>query len=220
MRLIRIRHPDYGATRPFRSLFDEGSVDFEPGMALGPNDVVILEGGNDISPTLYGQKMGGWTRHVLEHRDKFEVMAAKQVHEAGGAIIGICRGAQLLTALAGGKLIQHVTGHVSGNHPIRTFDNRCIEASSCHHQMCAPMNVEHKLIAWSEDAQSEQYLGEKDEDVHNYLDSVMGLEPEILWYPTWRGLAIQGHPEYMHEKHVYVMYCRKLVRDLIFNKEK
>lgn len=171
--------------------------------------ILILHGGEDISPSLYNHGLSHLTRasSTPSYRDTIEVNLAKQAIKLGIPIFGICRGAQLACALAGGSLVQHVDNHASGIHLIKTQDKKDLHTSSCHHQMMNPWTVEHDLIAWSAPNRSNRYIVEGEEDIK------MEIEPEIVFFPKIKALAIQGHPEWMQEKTPFVQYCLKLVED-------
>ncbi len=122
-------------------------------------------------------------------------------------IIGVCRGAQALCVFAGGKLVQHVTGHASGNHYVTTTDGEILLTTSCHHQMMYPWDIDYELLAWSSDSKSTMYLGEDNKP----LKADGFCEPEVVYFPRVRGLAIQGHPEWMGANDEFVHYCNDLV---------
>jgi GMP synthase-like glutamine amidotransferase len=202
-----------GTHEPFDQVFPNG-VELEPSdIAAGADiDALVIWGGADISPSIYGHAVStytGATEH-LSVRDRVEVNAAKFAISRGIPILGICRGAQLVCALAGGFLIQHVNNH-GISHPMTTDDGREIMTSSVHHQMMYPYDVEHKLIAWSTNRRSDKYVVGDNSD---YEPMHMHHEPEVVWFPTIKGLAIQGHPEF-HRKPLtdpFVQYCMEVTR--------
>src|SRR3546814_14796091 len=61
----------------------------------------------------------------------------KTCYENGIPMLGVCRGAQFLNVMPGGKLYQDVDNHV-GDHPIYDPQNKRVipNVSSIHHQMC------------------------------------------------------------------------------------
>lgn len=125
--------------------------DFEKTNNIKEADIVMFTGGEDINPSLYGD-IPHPTTHFTS-RDIKEVEAFNNAPKTA-LLIGGCRGAQLLTALSGGKLFQHVTGHGggSGGHEITTSDNRKFRITSCHHQMMNPYGLpkeDYNLLAWS-----------------------------------------------------------------------
>lgn len=182
---------------------------------MDKNTVVLFQGGRDINPSYYGEVMGEHTQPPNITRDRIEFSMFYRAVKSGAGMIGICRGAQLITAAAGGKLIQHVTGH-RGLHPISTFDNRTLICSSDHHQMMNPYPINKDswdMIAWSRTRMSKNYLSGDGSCADLPKDF---MEPEIVWYPSYRALAIQGHPEWMRDDLPFPCYCRKLVSEFIF----
>ena len=76
-------------------------------------DGLVLSGGADPSPELYGAEPGPHTVTRPE-RDSGEVLLARAALAADLPVLGICRGLQLLAIAAGGSLHQHlpeVLGH-------------------------------------------------------------------------------------------------------------
>lgn len=190
-----------GQVRPFDTIF-ESSMKVSPKMIEeGKVDALVIWGGEDISPTIYGERpqplCGAGVE--LSDRDHIEVEVCQAAMKVGVPIIGVCRGAQLLCALAGGKLHQHVTGHM-GNHEITTHDGQQYVTSSIHHQMMDVSKLRddnYKLIAWTTNKRAQEIPDE--------------IEPEIVYFPKIKGLAIQGHPEFMDSKDTFVEYTRTLV---------
>ena len=70
-------------------------------------DGVILCGGSDVHPKYYGQQING-AKGIDEERDEREVPIVRECIQRGIPMLGICRGHQLLNALLGGTLIQHL----------------------------------------------------------------------------------------------------------------
>lgn len=70
-------------------------------------DGVILQGGNDIDPSLYGEECRG-SKDVNRSRDLFEVALVHAAIEAGKPIMAVCRGMQLVNVAKGGSLHQHL----------------------------------------------------------------------------------------------------------------
>jgi len=202
-----------GRMRPFDQVFDAGVEVVSPREIEESNpNALVIWGGADIAPKIYGEEGGKWTyANDLSFRDKTEVAACQAAIARGIPIIGVCRGAQLLCALAGGKLVQHVDGHNQGDHAISTNDGRTITTSSVHHQMMWPYDVKHDLLAWSKSPKSHIYAF-NDKKVRT---SIEYPEPEVVWFPEIKGLAIQGHPEFMNDQCEFVQYCMELVRKYI-----
>lgn len=185
---------------------------------LGSVDAVVFWGGTDIHPSLYNQKAHPQSQvfglSSLPSRDSFEwkMMLWCKMNEV--PMIGVCRGAQLMCAFAGGHLIQHVNGH-HDNHDMLTSDGATMKTTSCHHQMMYPYDVEHELLAWSAPARSQFYQGETATPIKGMSDK---REPEVVFFPTIQGLAIQGHPEWAHPQSAYNVYLLKLIEEKLLNK--
>lgn len=77
------------------------------GAYLDRIDGLVLAGGIDIAPDVYG---GGWppAQDPDRPRDAFEVPLAQAALERGVPLLGICRGMQLLNVACGGTLHEHV----------------------------------------------------------------------------------------------------------------
>lgn len=186
-----------GDCYPFHNLARKVEVVKEAEQMKEKNAVLVVWGGADISPTLYGHAKSRLT-WPSDYRDKIEWAAMKRAVALGIPIIGICRGAQMLCALAGGFLIQDVSNH-QGGHGIRTYDGSVMAVNSIHHQMMAGLeNVEHELLAWvAPKNRSNAYLWKDDQE---YVVPEGFKEPEMVYFPKIKGYAIQWHPEAMPEE--------------------
>lgn len=204
---------------PFEDLFDRTIAISRPEQLDPANSALIIWGGEDISPSIYGERVNNMThaKDTPSKRDRAEVALAQDAIEMGVPIIGICRGAQLMCALSGGKVIQHTTGHL-GSHEMLAAGGEVIVTSSLHHQMLYPWEVEHQLLAYTPQL-SRCHWGEDDQEwafpPHAYDTQGVLKEPEVVWFPKTRCLAIQGHPEFGTLKDRFVQYCRDLVKERI-----
>ncbi len=111
-------------------------------------DGLILRGGADVDPALYGQAPHPMTRYSGELRDRSDGLLLKAFSGRGKPVLGICRGCQAANVVLGGTLIQHVPdvcGHEHQNteHKISILKgsllasligdaDRCV--NSLHHQ--------------------------------------------------------------------------------------
>lgn len=199
-----------GHVAPFDQVFnEEARLDPRKPETFDGCDAIVVWGGADISPAIYGEPASKLTYAdaKLSSRDEYEVACCKIAIERGIPIIGVCRGAQLACAMAGGKLVQHVDNH-GRSHSITTKDGRQMITSSVHHQMMYPWDVPHDLIAWSIHNLSHRYIMGDDRHCDALSDKP---EPEIVYFPKIKALAIQGHPEFMDEDCEFVQYCNQLV---------
>jgi GMP synthase-like glutamine amidotransferase len=164
----------------------------DPGIFKDPIDLLVFTGGEDVSPKLYNQQKGMYTS-TNENRDSLERHSFSVFENVPK--LGICRGAQFLTVMNGGKLIQHVVNH-GQSHPIIVDGWGEYLMTSTHHQMLFPFNLsekEYQMIAYSKYFRSTVYLNGDNEEIdlpNNFL------EPEIVYYDKSRSLCIQGHPEF------------------------
>lgn len=189
-------------------------------------DILLFEGGTDISASLYGEPQTPLGDIPDSLRDALEKSLFRQATNVGALMLGICRGSQFLTAMNGGKVIQHCDNHTQ-YHWIQTSDKKKIWVSSTHHQMMNPFSLpkkDYKLLAWAYPRLSTEYLNGYGQ---NIIDK-MPREPEVVWYPKTKCLCIQGHPEYMRPpKFVapgirdsfdpFVEYCRNLVQEYLLS---
>lgn len=167
-------------------------------------DIIIFEGGTDISPSIYNEPRGKYTQvSGLTERDKKEIELFNYGIRHNKFLVGICRGGQLLTALNGGKLIQHVNNHGSSRHAVKTWDNKTYNMNSLHHQMFYPWDLpkeDYKLISWTEGI-STTYLNGWDDEISFPNDAIteegLIIEPEVVFYPKTKSFSVQGHPEFL-----------------------
>ncbi len=80
---------------------------------------LVLSGGIDIDPSVYGDERLPAVDKVHRPRDEFELSLLRQALEADLPVLAICRGHQLLNVSLGGTLLQHVD---SGAHRGREED--------------------------------------------------------------------------------------------------
>ncbi len=96
----------------------------QPEDVLDLLDGLLVVGGDDIDPALYGAERHPATGPANERRDRVEVGLLTAALARGLPTLGICRGMQLLNVVRGGTLDQHladsidITPHRAGD---RTF---------------------------------------------------------------------------------------------------
>jgi putative glutamine amidotransferase len=90
----------------------------EPSMsvaeALAGVDGLLLTGGEDVSPALYGEPPHAKLGEVNAERDAFEIALVGESRGRNLPIFAICRGIQLLNVAFGGTLVQDVPSEVTG----------------------------------------------------------------------------------------------------------
>jgi putative glutamine amidotransferase len=80
----------------------------EPGELVGLLDGLLLAGGADLDPSVYGAEADPRTLNTRIERDRFELALARTALERELPVLGICRGMELLNVACGGTLVQHL----------------------------------------------------------------------------------------------------------------
>jgi GMP synthase-like glutamine amidotransferase len=198
------------AHKPFEDLFT-GSLELQPHSIVLPQDVVFFDGGTDVNPQLYGEEPHVTTSKPDGARDAREINAFMKAQKVGASCFGVCRGAQFLTAMSGGKLIQHVTGHNHGGHLIVTYDGKTMWSESSHHQVMWPYNIPHVMIAWATNRAQEPFV--VSDEYGKEVDD--GEFPEIIYCKSTRCLCIQGHAEWSEPDGSFYKFTRELVQEFL-----
>jgi putative glutamine amidotransferase len=90
-----------GAVRVLR--FDE-----RPSEVVEQIDGLLLTGGGDVDPELYGEPRHESVEDAEPGRDRFEIDLTRRALAADLPILAICRGAQVLNVATGGTLVQDI----------------------------------------------------------------------------------------------------------------
>jgi putative glutamine amidotransferase len=83
-------------------------------------DGLILSGGSDLDPGLYGQEVHEKTSGVVEARDRAELALLEAALGRDMPVLAICRGSQVLNVARGGDLVQHLPEVVGDDRHIQT----------------------------------------------------------------------------------------------------
>lgn len=168
---------------------------------------LILWGGTDIDPTIYGQKPLKWTDKPDIDRDNKELQDIDLAVLNKQPIIGVCRGAQLLCAYNGGTLAQHsdiVRPH-KGFAMLTTEDGN-FKAPVDHHQIMVPQgnfiilaDEEIKHVRWKSDTES----------------CTKGYIPHVVYYPDTNSLAVQPHPEWADHDSVFIVWLNRIITNYL-----
>jgi putative glutamine amidotransferase len=84
---------------------------------VGRLDGLVISGGADVDPARYGQEPHARTAGWRPDRDAWEAALLAAAERVRLPVLGVCRGMQLMAAVAGGRLDQHTpdtvghTGH-------------------------------------------------------------------------------------------------------------
>ena len=164
--------------------------------ALSTMDGLLLPGGADLDPALYGEAPHPAVA-VEGARDDLELAAWSAARERGVPIFGVCRGFQAINVFSGGTLEQHLEGHdfpasAPQAHPLHLDPASRLatilaesdpmlstEVNSYHHQGVRPDDLAPGLVASALAPHHDGELVEalEAEDAHDWL------------------LGVQFHPE-------------------------
>lgn len=180
-----------GGGASYEAMFE--SMGWELTFSTENADLVQFTGGHDVSPHLYGEAPHPATASYRD-RDETEEVIFAEAQSYGVACAGICRGAQFLNVMNGGKLYQHVEGHaIRHSHLCRSeMLGRSLHVTSTHHQMMIPAShgeVEGYVLGLATTKQSVidgniAYIKRDNVDV------------EVVYYEGTRSLCFQPHPEF------------------------
>ena len=140
------------------------------GETLARLDGLLLAGGSDIDPSLYGAEPHAETSGTRPERDLAELALLEGALERDLPVLGICRGSEILNVGLGGTLAQHLPDllgserhrHTPGaysDHGVR-FDagsrlgaalGERAEVKSHHHQGYDRLGAELRPVAWADD---------------------------------------------------------------------
>lgn len=162
-------------------------------------DGLLVPGGEDVTPSLYGQAALPQVRYTAPDKDRMDLALVRMAAEAGLPVFGICRGLQVINVCFGGTLIQDLPSqrpgtllHTSEKDAPRTHGARLVRGSlmerllgsdtltvnTYHHQAVDVLAPGFSITAFAEDG-----------------------VVEAIEDPARHIYAVQWHPERMVETH-------------------
>lgn len=172
------------------------AVAVDPDEILDMVDGLVLAGGRDIDPGVYGAKRRRHTAKPVPERDRFEIALARRAVERDIPLLGICRGMQLLNIALGGTLHQHLPdtfGHHEHRRAPGTFDGADHDVRLAAGSLAARAAGEELHATKSHHHQGVDRVGDGLE-VTGW--STMDDLPEAIELPDRRfTLGVQWHPE-------------------------
>ena len=85
-----------------------------PEQILARVDGLMLTGGGDVDPKLYGEAPHPTFQAAETGRDEFEIALARAAVASGIPLLAICRGMQVLNVAMGGTLVQDIPSQITG----------------------------------------------------------------------------------------------------------
>jgi len=181
---------------------------------LATVDGMILSGGADVQPLVYGEEPERGLGGVDPIRDRSEFLYIEASKESKIPVLGICRGHQILNVAYGGTLYQDIPSSIKGaikhgqsmpgNYPSHSIfvdkDSRLhgligtdsTTVNSFHHQSVKDVAPGFKVVARAKD----------------------GVVEAMEAIPTYNIMSVQFHPEYFVADNKDPMWV-KLFADLV-----
>lgn len=159
---------------------------------------LVLTGGGDIDPALYGEKRHEKVHSVNAVRDATEAALIQEARSRGMPVLAICRGIQMLNVALGGTLVQDIASQCTtdiahdedGPRDSRTHEI-AIEPGSL---IASAVGAEHVTVN-SFHHQSVKKLADGMRVTARSPDGVIeGIESTD---EKWWVMAVQWHPEEM-----------------------
>lgn len=184
-------------------------------------DGLIIPGGPDVDPTLFGEeprwKVGG----ANYKRDVFELELFRAFYEAGKPIFGICRGCQLINIALGGNVYQD----------LQSEDPQCTIRHSqgadgrypTHHVTLTPGSSLYDTLGTTAYVNSRHHQA-----IHRVADALEvtavapdGVQESVESHDHEQVVAVQWHPENMWQEHPEMekLFADFLERVRAFKKE-
>lgn len=161
-------------------------------------DGVLLTGGHDVNPRLYGETPAKECGALCDERDKMETVLLEEALKADKPVFGICRGLQFLNVHLGGSLYQDLPGQRPGQ---------------VEHHMEPPYEIPVHEVSIEEGSPLEAIIGQKMLPVNSYHHQgikelapglqAMAYAPDgLVEAVSLPGrsfvMAVQWHPEFSY----------------------
>ena len=183
-------------TRKYYSLYCDDSIrkmfakrGWKKTEKLENADLLQLTGGIDVDPKVYNHIKHHVTQFTDPKRDEIETEAVMKAHDLRIPVAGICRGGQLLHAMAGGFLFQDIDKH-NGPHTV-TYGKREIMVSSSHHQAMGDPQIGEVLMYTN---RAEKKI--RTDGNGKITEEKKGFDIEAMLYPDKKWASFQPHPEW------------------------
>lgn len=177
---------------------------YEPTELMMEADLIVFTGGEDVHADLYGDPMHP-TTFSSRGRDAAEQIVFEEAIALNIPMVGVCRGAQFLNVMSGGKMYQDVEGHTCGTHLAFDNDGQLHVVSSTHHQMMLPDTNKGEVILVAQDFNGAPLSTNRlthigDGEFGDPHETTMP-DIEAVYYKDTNCLCFQPHPEYYGKDH-------------------
>jgi putative glutamine amidotransferase len=158
-------------------------------------DGLVLSGGADLDPSLYGKESHPHLGSLERERDEWELALLTAARKREMPVLAICRGLQLVNVAFGGTLHQHVEIDEGSGHPQWDVDGR----TATHEVHVLPDTMAATILPsqWPVNSLHHQTVDTVGEGL-----TVSAIAPdgvvEGLETPDGNLLAVQWHPELLN----------------------
>jgi putative glutamine amidotransferase len=163
-------------------------------------DGLLLTGGEDVDPSLYGQPREEKCGAPNRARDETEIALVLAARELNKPLLAICRGPQLLNVALGGTLIQDIPSQVPGALDHNADGQR---GARIHPVSIEPGSLTAEAIGATEvsvNSLHHQSVGDLGDGLRVAAKSPDGIIEAIEWDgDDWWAMAVQWHPEEMND---------------------
>lgn len=167
-------------------------------------DAVIIPGGADVSPYMYGEAPVRQVTYARRTNDLFDIELIKLAIAANKPLLGVCRGLQIINVALGGSLYQDIPSQIPnsqchlqdscmrdepfhfvnvepGSRFAKIFGMDKIETNTYHHQCIKDLAKGLKAVGHTADG---------------VIELIEGTDANIL--------GVQFHPECMRERYAHM----------------
>lgn len=159
-------------------------------------DGIILSGGEDVNPLLFGEEPSKFIGETMDERDKFDLLLIKHAVKMKKPILGICRGCQILNVAFGGDLYQDCS--LAKNYHINHIQ-KCATSQGSHTVDIEKDSYLYSIFGESEIVNSYHHMAIKNlaEGFKVIAISKDGIVEGIEKNEGLFILGVQWHPEMM-----------------------
>lgn len=164
-------------------------------------DGLLVSGGNDVSPEMYGSKENKCGTLDL-NRDAMEKCLLEKALEKDMPVLGICRGVQLMNAALGGTLHQDLPSEGYPNHTIVDFSRN----TATHTVEVKENTLLAEILGCGELGVNSFHHQAADQLADGLEEAAVSKEGivESVYMPGKKFvLAVQWHPEMMYDSEVH-----------------